>query len=265
MIVLSIYTITIGICLFTEENKRIMRNLTYSLICCICYSFYFVSCNANQESTQNKDTLVSSPIKDTIQIKRGKDWGFRINDAYPKIIDSLQLRELYDSTKWYLYLLHCGEHPQMINTYDGSKTPLNFTFNELELRFDTFQHYYDTIKLYFWFYVNDTTTLNLDNFSYYLGDTISSKDDNYYRLEEYINGRMYYNSKEPHVCYLAKESGFAYGCIAFSLNSNANKDSTFRRRMNPLQPEVVRYINEHKDELHPWFYREAIKRGVIKE
>ncbi|MBX9448838.1 MAG: hypothetical protein KL787_03605 [Taibaiella sp.] len=242
-----------------------MRYLTYSLICCICYSFYFIGCNANQESLQNKDTIASPSVKDTLQIKRGKDWGFRINDAYPKIIDSLQLRELYDSTKWYLYLLHCGETPKMINTYDGTKTPLNFTFSELDLRFDTLEVSNETVKIYFWFYVNDTTVLNLDYFSYYLGDTISSKDDNYYRLEEYINGRMYYNSKNLDICYLTKGSTIGYFCISSWFNGRETIDSMLNRRVNPLQPEVIKYINEHKRELHPWFYREAVKRGVIKE
>ncbi|MBX9448837.1 MAG: hypothetical protein KL787_03600 [Taibaiella sp.] len=227
-----------------------MRNLTYYIISCIVCSFYFYSCNANQESKHNEDTVLSSSIKDTIQIKRGKEWGFRVNDVYPKIIDSLQLRELYDSTRWYLYLLHTGEKPIMLDSESDKKIQLNVTFNSLELRFDTLEVFKDTLKLYFCFYVNDTLALDMENF---------------YGLEEPINGRMYFDSKDPYFCYMRKGSSIEYSCTKLESRNSVTIDKQYNRRINPLQPEIIQYINKHKDELHPWFYREAVKRGVIKE
>ena len=37
------------------------------------------------------------------------------------------------------------------------------------------------------------------------------------------------------------------------------------REEKPLQPEVIKYIRQNKNKLDPWFRKEAIKRGVIKE
>ena len=234
-----------------------MKKLFYFDIClllCICL---FCSCNII-ESTDNASVALSDTSKMSVRTTKPPSINYR--EGYPRIIDSLNLQELYDSTKWYLYVYHSMSNPMIIDYNDGSKTPLNYNFCSLELRFHSVEVFNDTTKIYFYFYVNDSTVLNIENFS---SNKLKHLRD-YSSLEPYINGRMfskYLDSK--HVCYLIKGTNFGYICV--SPLPRLPEDTVIYRIYQPLQPDVIVFINENKEKLHPWFYKEAVRRGVIKE
>jgi hypothetical protein len=163
----------------------------------------------------------------------------QFKSEYPQIVDSLGFIELYNETKWLMYCYQCDDTLEAI---DSSILGDSITYGMLELRFDTIRDYKDNgIEINFNFYYNDTKC-----------DSFSPKVS--------IWG-IVYSKKDNKVMYYVKHTDFA----------NYTKDSCVDGRpcpsrfINPLQPEVVKYINDNKAKLNPWFYREAKKRGVLKD
>lgn len=177
---------------------------------------------------------------------------------YPEIIDSLGLHQLYDSTKWQLYLLVALDTPKYDDKYDQGEHIFDSTISyaKLELRFDSL-YIDDTgcVKLYFEFYINDTQSINPWDIR---------------GMKGYYNG-MEYNLKNSsdtiHFIYLDKFRSYGFGKWGYYITNKSmiDIDTTIIKTIYPLQPDVIEYLNKHKNEIHPWLYREGVKRGVIKE
>lgn len=167
---------------------------------------------------------------------------------YPPIVDSLEVHQLYDETKWTVYLVNCMDTP---NTEDGQYI-LNPAqgFGSYELKFDSLVVRRDTLSFYFDFYENDTNVVSVFKYREMMGN--------------YTNGLMFYDNMDSFaICYTFNYGSYPYWCV--STISKEIYDTTTRRDLKPLQPEVIQYINDNKKDLHPWFYNEAKKRGVIKK
>jgi len=170
--------------------------------------------------------------------------------AYPAIVESLGVQQQYDQTKWQLYLLKCDDTPRLGESGEDVLNPPR-SFGSLALKFDSLWHRNDTTAFYFDFYVNDTQSLlSLAGYRYL--------------KHGYYSGMLFYKGQDSlTVCYVSNHSSFPYDCIK-SLSQKIY-DTTTYKLVKPLQPEVIQYINKNKEQLHPWFYQEAKKRGVIKE
>ena len=74
-----------------------------------------------------------------------------------------------------------------------------------------------------------------------------------------IRGVVFNNSYDSVLYYTITSHSHPY--LSITCPDMSNCPSRF---VNPLQPEVVKFINDHKTELNPWFYQMAKKKGVLK-
>lgn len=176
-----------------------------------------------------------------------EDTSKKKTNEYPVIVDSLGVQHLYDKTKWTVYIAKCTDTPKaengqyILNPAKG--------FGSYELKFDSLVIRRDTLSFYFDFYENDTNVISVINYRE--------------MANSYVNGLMFYENMDSfEICYVSNHSYFIWDCIG--VDSEEIYDTTTHRYLKPLQPEVIQYINDNKKDLHPWFYNEAKKRGVIK-
>lgn len=166
-------------------------------------------------------------------------------NTYPRLIDSLSLRKYYDDGKWLMSCYYCDDTVLPEVEYLGvipknqGLIPKNITYGELQAK-PTY------IKLI------GTDTLEL-NFGHFYNDTLfCSYAAN--RTHLHVWG-MAYDIKHDSILYFTHEVGnLTYWC----------SQPCGSRLGNPIQPEVVKYIQSHADFLDPWFKAEAIKRKVLK-
>jgi len=224
----------------------------------LCYAIGIIcilSCSDNQRSNNAETNIIEQ------QESNDKKY-FK----YPDIIDSLGLHKLYDNTKWQLYLLKALDTPKYFNEYAYTESEIQgyifdslVSYSNIELRLDSLSidSTEGVIKMYFEFFLNDTLALNPVNFDNYLGG--------YEGMEYKFNN----DSDTTWLCYISKYAYFSITkeCFFWTKNStrHTNKDTITNRYINPLQPDVIEYLNKHKHEIHPWLYNEGVKRGVIKE
>lgn len=155
------------------------------------------------------------------------------NGSYPPKIVQLGLEKWYDEIKWAMYCIYCDD-TCMFQKNTGVKDSV--TFASLDLRFYKVEQFNDTTEINFYFYYDTlrcdlTTVRNLG---------------------------------------LASGAGFKKGSDSISFYTSSgtmrrfwNNDPSSRYK-NPLQSQVVEYINKNEGKLHPWFHKEAIKRKVIQ-
>lgn len=159
-------------------------------------------------------------------------------DTYPRLIDSLSLRKYYDDGKWLMSCYYCDDTVIPEVKY-LDMIPKNMTYGELQVK-PTY------IKLI------GTDTLEL-NFGHFYKDTLlCSYAAN--RTHLHIWG-MAYDIKHDSILYFTNEvSNLTFWC----------PQPCGSRLGNPIQPEVVKYVQSHRDVLDPWFKAEAIERKVLK-
>lgn len=157
------------------------------------------------------------------------------NEAYPIVIDSLHMQKQYDLAKWTLYCIHSTDTLKIPN--DTNRQII--TLGELPLRFDTVYFRNDTSEIDFRFYYQDTILVDgrLATNAVTWGTMFKGNDENVVRYSSFGN------------------SSFYVTCDF--------KDCP-DRFVNPLQPEVVAYLNQNRKKVNPWFLNEAKKRNVIK-
>jgi hypothetical protein len=152
---------------------------------------------------------------------------------YPSIVDSLKVKDFYDSTKWLIYMFYCDK------LYAPKEDTLKKVyFGQLKLNFSDL-----TIK-------GDTIQIML-NFIDKNGDVILPS-----MMKEYqslITGVGFSKSSKRKI-YMESPSGF----------STVMKGGTNNRYENPLQPEVLVYIKSNWDKLHPCFRTLAEQKGINK-
>jgi hypothetical protein len=175
--------------------------------------------------------------KDENQISSIKEVNSKGNE-YPRIVDSLKITDLYDSARWIIYCMNCDDTCLSQNKNQLKKV---ITVGETELVNGGIKLYNDTIDFTFKYYM-DTSEVKLTEWGYnYAG-----------------KGVQYKLSKKRLL------SVIGYTTAVYMHVYGIQKD-TNNRMFVPLQPEVIKYINENKNKLNPWFYNEAKRRGVIKE
>jgi len=159
------------------------------------------------------------------------------NSDYPVEVLKLGKTKLYDKAKWFIYCIQSDRKVRFLSK-TGIKT--NITYGTLPLKFENLQLRGDTLEINFNFY--------------YKGEVVDKLTDNYpHRGAVYIgnSGKIVMYTTNGHARYVWAKCDNPAKCIF--------------REEKPLQPEVIRYIKANKNKLDPWFRKEAIKRGVIKE
>lgn len=156
--------------------------------------------------------------------------------GYPAVITQFELQHQFDNTKWMLYCLHCDEKLNFQSTLNNK----DVTFGELPLRFTMFNIRKDSIEIGFKFYYND-------------------RPCDIQLVKNIIDVGAVYKYGSDTVVYWISPTTMKYfyvRCLVADCPS---------RYVNPLQPEVYKYIRNNHKKLNPWFRKEAIRRGVISE
>lgn len=186
--------------------------------------------------------IIISSCKDEITFS-GTDEIAKQQIKFEQTIDSLGIRKAHENVKWILYCIYCDD---TVKTGD-SIIKHNITYGTLPLRMTYLSYpYTDTIAGFYAFYYNDTIELDFTGVKEWV----------------IVNGAGYKQNQDTLVYLLTR-----YGNI-----SNVSCTDTIKytretcpiRELNPLQPEVIKYIRENQDKLDPWFRKEAIRRGVIR-
>jgi len=151
--------------------------------------------------------------------------------AYPKIVDSLKLRDLYDSAKWYVYTWHCND--VYLPKSDTSK---RYTYGEMELIFDELHFKHDTVEINFHFFDGK-------------GIILPSMSRNY---KELSTGTAFALKARKKI-YMISPNGFSS-----TIQGGVNRFET------PLTPEVALYIENTWDKLNHCFRKLAEQKGVKK-
>lgn len=182
----------------------------------IILSAFLFACNSNQ---QNEN-----------QLKEKRSEGNNCF-AYPSEVDSLHVKDLYDSARWYVYTYYCDELYK-----PKSDSLLNKPFGELELRFDNLVIKNDTAALIFNFMDNGHPIL-------------PSMMRDYRQLATGVG----FDIKTRKKIY-----------IISSNTSITHKGNPKSRYENPLQPEVLSYIKKNWEKLNGCF-RELAKQKGLKQ
>lgn len=153
--------------------------------------------------------------------------------VYPTEIDSLQVKDLYDSARWYVYAWHCNE--RYLSKRDTSE---NMTFGELPLKFNNLSFRKDTLEINFDF---------IDEYEHYPILPSMTRDN-----KQFLSG-VGFDMKTRKRVYMLSPSGF----------STVEKGNTTRYE-NPLQPEIVAYIKNNWNKLDSCFKELARKKGMAK-
>jgi hypothetical protein len=172
-----------------------------------------VSCNSNQQNTK----------QDEPENEKSKCF------TYPSDIDSLQIQNLYDSARWYVYTWHCDESYK-----PKSDTSKSITFGELPLKFDNLTFKHDTVELNFNFMDKQQSILP--------SMTRDTKE---------LSTGVGFDIKTGAKVYMLSPNGYSS-----TIKGGAN------RYENPLQPEVLAYIKNNWNKLDSCF-KELVERKQI--
>lgn len=175
----------------------------------------FFGCNSNrQKEKQNEQVIVNSSCF-----------------IYPKAVDSLQVKDLYDSARWYIYTWSCDQ--KYLPKSDSSRA---VKFGELPLKFKYLTLRRDTLEIIFDF---------IDESEPY--PILSSMTRDNKQLVTSVG----FNMKDKKRIYMGTTQWF----------SVVEKGSTTRYE-NPLQPEVLNYIKGNWNELDSCFRELALQKGI---
>jgi len=152
-------------------------------------------------------------------------------DKYPHLIDSLHLQSEYDSAKWRFYCIFCDD-TLVIRT---PRRITNKTFGQLDLKFEELDKQNDSIILYFHFY--------------FQGEACSPEFADFKHDKPFTNGIVFV------------DKAFVAYTFAGSMFWSSGENKRFK---DPLQPEVINYINNNKNGLDRWFRETAIQKKIIK-
>ncbi|MET0571341.1 MAG: hypothetical protein ABWZ79_07935 [Pedobacter agri] len=155
-------------------------------------------------------------------------------EDYPAEIIKQGLEKWYDNTKWAMYCIYCDDTCKF-RKQTGIKDTI--TFASLDLKFEEFKEFNDATEISFYFYFRDsikcdvTTVRNIELAS---GAGFKKGDDSQYFYTSPTTMHQFWTN-DP-----------------------------LSRYKNPLQSDVIEYIKNNKEKLHPWFYAEAKKRRLIE-
>ena len=149
--------------------------------------------------------------------------------VYPAIVDSLHLKDLYDSARWYIYTWHCDQ-----KYLPKGDSPKSTTFGELPLKFNNLSLKQDIVEINFDFIDKSEVILP------------STTKDNI----EVLSG-VGFNIKNRKRVYMLSPNGF----------SQIEKGPATRYE-NPLQPEVLTYMKTNWNKLDGCFKELAEQKGI---
>jgi len=160
----------------------------------------------------------------------------KINEEiYPKKIRDLELGSRYDKSKWALYCIYCDD---TVKFEPDTKIKELITFASLDLKFEDVRQFKDTTELLFYFYYKDTLKCDYKA----LKNLLIATGTGFVKGSDSIH---YYTAE-------------GYGVTKFWEQGDRSPIA------NPLQPEVIKYINNNIDKLSPWFRDEAKRRGILQ-
>ncbi len=154
-------------------------------------------------------------------------------NEYPDTISKLGIQKMYDNIKWNIYCIFCDK--KIIFDLEISDTP---SVASLDLRFKGLERRKDTFELYY---------------SFYYKDTLECRNSNIREPGNLVSGAAFTKEKDSILYYTST-----------SILGRFWQIGATSRYSNPLQPDVISFIQENKNKLHPWFLSEAKKRGVVK-
>ena len=173
------------------------------------------SCNSNYRDTKQKESVTK------------RDNCF----TYPSEVDSLHVKDLYDSARWYVYAWYCD-----MPYKPKYESLIGKSFGELELKFYNLAVKHDTLELNFNF---------IDK-----GQAILPSMMKEYK--ELVTG-VGFNMRGKEKIYMLSPNGFSK-----TIKGGAN------RYENPLQPEVIKYLNDNWDKLNDCFRKLAEQKAIKK-
>lgn len=183
--------------------------------------------------------------------------------TYPDIIVKKGLQEMYDSSKWSLYLYVCTDTPKKydLTCFFKDAKP----YSSYDLRFDSLYQNKDTFICFFNFYVNDTLVLEKEMDSDYIvglpNGIVFTKNPN----ARCINYKDVTGFEISRSCITKINNGPAENKSLRNTPAEGNFKRTIEVKLfNPLTSYVIRFIDQNQKDLNPWFVAEAKKRGVIK-
>lgn len=183
--------------------------------CSILLFVVVLGCNLNKKKIK----------KDNIKV--AKDECF----IYPAIIDSFNIRNLYDSARWYIYTWHCDE--RYLSKRDTTES---ISFGELPLKFNNFAFRGDTLEMNFDF---------IDQYEH--RPILPSMTRNNI---QFLSG-VGFDMKTRKKIYMLSPNGFT------TIVKGASN-----RYENPLQPEVLSYIKNNWNKLDSCFKKLVEQKGV---
>ncbi|GAA4743681.1 hypothetical protein [Flavisolibacter ginsenosidimutans] len=151
--------------------------------------------------------------------------------VYPKAIDSLQVKDLYDSAQWYIYTWSCNQ-----SYLPKSRSSKSVTFGELPLKFKDLSLKHDTLQLNFDF-VDESEAYPI---------LPSMTRDN----KELVTS-VGFDMKARKRIYMGSPNGFTIV-----------EKGIATRYENPLQPEVLSYIKGNWNKLNDCFKRLGELKGI---
>jgi len=154
--------------------------------------------------------------------------------SYPSIIDSLGVQKLYDKTKWTLYCIYSDDSCILKENLVTGEVK---TFGSLELKFKKIKLMRDTIEIYFDFYYNDIVRCDINSLKDY----------------KHLATGMGYKTGSDSILYYISSSTLQYFW----------EKGPGSRYENPLQPDVLRFIQTNNEKLNPWFREAARQRRII--
>jgi len=145
--------------------------------------------------------------------------------TYPHEIDSLQIQDLYDSARWYVFTWLCDQREDK-----------KYYYGELELRYNSFLLRNDSLELFFRHYSPDSLSLST-----------------HARLMGVAQSSVAFNINTRKKLWTFNIDGFSDGLKP--------GDPRFD---NPRSPEVLNFIRVHKQSLNSCFVELAKKMNVIE-
>ncbi|MBS1780440.1 MAG: hypothetical protein JST70_14000 [Bacteroidetes bacterium] len=211
----------------------------------ICLLFIFFSCvgqNKPVNNAEERTRVTQQPLS-------------KVDSMYektvPEEIQKLGIQILYDKTKWYLYSITCMRKLRFEPNAEYTDTNLkmripvdtNITYGMLPMRLESVNISNDSIEVHMRFYYNDILISE---------DIVANVPQAW--------GCVYQNRTDDEIVAVAGRGDIRYwkrGC------KSPNDCIPFENSIKIA--EIRQYLLANKSKADPWFYQEAIKRGVIKE
>lgn len=181
----------------------------------LIFALVFFGCNSNKQSSKQKE---QGNVSDNCFV-------------YPREIDSLHIKDLYDSARWYVYTWHCDQ-----NYLPKSDSLKSIAFGELPLKFNNLSFRQNTLEINFDF---------IDESEPYPILPDMTRD-----TKEFLSG-VGFDMKTRKRIYMLSPSGF----------TRIDKGSETRYE-NPLQPDVLSYIKSNWNKLDNCFRQLAEQKGL---